>query len=92
MTTHSTVGVDDDLAAGQAGVAHRSTDDETSSGIDVIFGIGVEQVGRNRGLDHVLHYVSAQRVVGNGFGVLRRDDNGIHANRLVIFVVLHRDL
>src|SRR6478735_4994728 len=38
---HAAVGVDDDLAAGQAGVAHRAADLETPGGVD-------EQPGRRR--------------------------------------------
>ena len=39
MTTHTAVGVDDDLAAGEAGVAVRTTDDELAGGVDVPDGV-----------------------------------------------------
>src|SRR5579862_9828748 len=42
MTAHAAVGVDDDLAAGEAGIAHRSADDEAAGGIDVVLGMLVE--------------------------------------------------
>src|ERR1019366_7465169 len=35
VTSHATVGIHDDLAAGQSGIAHRSADNEASSRIDV---------------------------------------------------------
>src|SRR5690606_8661974 len=35
MAGHAAVGVDDDLAAGQAAVAHRAADDEAAGRIDV---------------------------------------------------------
>ena len=51
MTAVAAVGIDDDLAAGQAGVAHGTADNETAGGIDVDLGVLVEHIGRNDGLD-----------------------------------------
>ena len=44
VTSHAAVGVDDDLASGESGVAHGAADDEASRGIDVILRVFVEQV------------------------------------------------
>ena len=54
VAAHAAVGVDDDLAAGEAGVAHRSADHEASRGIDVVLGVGIEQIGRDGRLNDVL--------------------------------------
>jgi len=81
-----TVGVHDDLAAGESGVAHRPADNEASGGIDVIFGVSVEQVGWEIAAWITCFMMSARRVfVGDGLGVLRRDDDRVNADRLVDF-------
>ena len=43
-------------------------------------------------LDDVLQNVGAQLLVGDGLGVLGRDDHRVDANGLVVLVVLDRDL
>ena len=60
MTAHAAVGIDDDLAAGEAGVAHGSADDEATGGVDVILGVGVEQLRGDDGLDDVLQDLGAE--------------------------------
>jgi len=100
VTAHAAVGVHDDLTAGKAGVSHGSADDEAASGIDVVLRVGVEQVGWDDGLDDMLEDFGAELVVGEGtvgvlvgeFGVLGGDDDGVDADRLVVGVVLYRDL
>ena len=42
MRAPPAVGVDDDLAAGEACVAHGATDDEVSTGVDVVLGVLVK--------------------------------------------------
>ena len=70
MASHTAVTVDDDLAAGQAGIAHGATHYETSGGIDVVLGIGIEHVGGNRLLDDVLQHFGTQLFIIDEFGVL----------------------
>ena len=53
VTCPTTIGVDDDLAAGQSRVALRATNHKASSWIDQIFGLVVEQVGRQHLADHL---------------------------------------
>ena len=60
MTAHAAVGIDDDLASGQAGIAHRAADNKPAGGIDVVLGVGIQQVGGNDGLNDVLQNVGAQ--------------------------------
>ena len=42
MGAPTAIGVDDDLAAGEASVAHGAADDEVSTGVDVVLGVLVE--------------------------------------------------
>jgi hypothetical protein len=58
----------------------------------VIFGVGVEQVCRNRGLNHMAHDVCAQSFVVNGISMLRGDHNGVNATRLVVCTIFNCDL
>src|ERR1019366_3069868 len=83
VTSHATVGVHDDLAAGQSGVTHGATDYEAARWIDVILGVLVEHLLGQRGLDHILQDVSAQLFGRNRLRVLAGDDHRINANRLV---------
>src|SRR5262249_37784572 len=92
VTSHAAVGIHDDLAPGQARIAHRATDHETAGRVDVVLGIGVEQVRGNSGLDHVLDNVGAKRLVVHGLGVLGCDDHGVHAAGLVVRAVFPRYL
>src|SRR5262249_33105696 len=70
VTSHTAVGVDDDLATGQAGVAHRSANNEAPRRVDVVLGIGIQHVGRQRSLDDVLQDVGAQFLRAYRLGVL----------------------
>src|SRR5205823_4717237 len=63
VTSHAPVGVHDDLAAGQAGVAHRAADYESSCGIDVVLGIGVEHVRRDGVLNDMLQNFGAKFLI-----------------------------
>ena len=92
MTARAAIGVDDDLAAGEAGVAHGPADDEAAGGIDVVLGVLVEPLGGKHGLDDVLEDVGVQLVVADGLGVLAGDDDGVDAGGLAVLVVLDRDL
>ncbi len=92
VTAHAAVGVHDDLAPGQAGVAHRPADHEPSGGVDVVLGVGVQHVRRDHGLDHVLQHFRPQLLVVHQLGVLGGDDHGVHAHRAMVLVVFHCDL
>ena len=65
VTAHAAVGVDDDLAAGQAGVAHGAADHKAAGGVDVVLGVLVEQLRGENGLDDVLEDVGAQLFGGD---------------------------
>ena len=75
------VGVDDDLAARQAGVALRAADDEAAGRVDVELGVGRQERRRDHRLDDLLDDRFLERRVLDGLGVLRRDDDGLDAQR-----------
>ena len=85
------VGVDDDLAAGQAGVTHRAAEDELAGRVDQHprrRGVQrlVRQLGEHR-LEHVLADVGIQRLLQvDPVGVLRGDHDGVQQHRHVVLV------
>jgi len=93
--TPAAVGVDDDLAAGEAGVAVGPTDDEAARRVEVEDGLLVEVLLRDDGLDDVLLEVGGDLVVGDGLVVLGGDEDGVDADGhhgAALVDVLHRDL
>ena len=54
MAALPTVGVHDDLAAGQAAVAHGTAHDEFAGGVDEVFGIAVDHLAGNNLFNDVL--------------------------------------
>ena len=54
VTAHAAVGVHNDFAAGQAGVALRSAHDKAAGGVDEELGLGCEQLRRKDFLDDLL--------------------------------------
>jgi hypothetical protein len=73
------VGVDDDLAAGQTGIAMGTTNDEATGRIQVVDGLVVEVLFGDDGFDDMFHEVGGNLFVGDIFGVLGGDDNGVDA-------------
>ena len=73
------VGVDDDLAAREAGVSVGAADDEAARGVEVVDGAVVEVLGGDDGLDDVLHEVGVDLVVRDALVVLRGDQHGVDA-------------
>ena len=93
MAGHAAVGVDDDLAAGEAGVAHRATDleatggvDERTVGADVEVGAALTQLGQDR-VDHVGLDVGLEHALEGHVGrVLRRQHHGVEPDGTVAVV------
>lgn len=91
----TSVGVDDDLSAGEAGVTVGSADDEAAGGVDVVDGLLIEVLGGDDGLDDVLHDVLVNLLVGDVGLVLGGDDDGVDADgdhAAVLLLVLDGDL
>ena len=88
----ATVGVDDDLAAGQTGVRLRAADDKAAGGVDEIAGLLVEQLGRDGRADDELDHVLAQLGHVDLRRVLRAEHDGVHAHGVILLVILDGDL
>src|SRR4249919_2951785 len=90
---HAAVAVDDDLAAGQAAVAHRAADHEDAGRIDVHLVLRqlVEPVLRQHRLEDVLVHALDQILLLDARIVLRGQHDGVEADDLVAFIA-QRDL
>ena len=93
VTAHAAIGVDNNLAAGEAAVAHRSADDEATGRVDVDLGaLGeLDPLVSEHGLDDLLGHVAAQRGVVDVLGMLRGHDDLLHIYGSAVDVA-HRDL
>ena len=88
MRGRAAVGVDDDLAAGEAGVAVGAADLEAAGRVDVVDGLVAEQLGRHDLGDDALH-ISVQLGLLLALVVARlvlgRDDDGGRLGGLAFF-------
>ena len=78
MAGHPAVAVDDDLAPGQPGVAHRPAGDEPTGRVDVHDRVLRAQLWRDRREDDRLDDVGAEPLRADVGIVLRGDDDGPH--------------
>ncbi len=83
---HAAVGVDDDLAAGKAAVAHRAADDELAGRVDVVLGVLVQQLRGQAVLDDQLHHRFAQVALLDLGVVLGGQHDGVDAGDLAVLV------
>ena len=101
--TSATIGVHDDLAAGQSGIPVRPSDDELAGRVDVQLVVALEQGlhalrairedPRNENLrDILLDPGEHGGLIGIEIIVLRRHHDGLHPQGRVIIGVLNRDL
>ena len=86
------VGVDDDLAAGQAAVALRAADDEAAGRVNINLGVLVHQLRGNGRLDDKLDHVLADLLKRRLRRVLGGEDDRVDADGLAALVVLDRHL
>ena len=89
MGRRAAIGVDDDLAAGQAGVPVRTTDFEAAGRVDVIDGLVRQQLGRDHLGHHILHIgleLGFLLTLIIALGVLGRNDDGSAGDRRAAFV------
>ena len=92
MAAHAAVGVDDDLAAGEAGVAHRPADHEAAGRVDEELGLVGDQRGRQHRTHDLLHHRLFERLVLDVFAVLGGDDDRVDAERTIVAGVANRNL
>ena len=87
VTGISAVSIDDDLSAGQAGVALRTADDEAAGRVDEVLGLVIEEAG---GLQDGLYELADDRVLDLGVAdsrvVLLGDDDRVNPDGLVALV------
>src|SRR5262249_46174064 len=89
---HAAIGVDHDLASGQAAVAHRPTDDEAPGRIDMVGdALMIQHVRGDDGFDHVFEHLFADLRKRGARVMLGRHHHGIDACRAMIDI-LHGDL
>src|SRR5690606_1315519 len=86
MAGHAAVGVDNDLAPGQAAVTHRPADNELAGRVDVILGVGMQQLGRNHVLDDGFHHRLTQVGLLDIRVVLGRQHDGVDAHHLAVVI------
>ena len=92
MTAHAAVGVDDDLTASEAAVAVRAADNELAGRVHEVAGLLVQELGRDDLLgklfdDFLFDHGVLEFLAVHLFIVLGGDDDGINADRLVVFIV-----
>ena len=85
------VGVHDDFAACQAGVALRAAHNKAARGVDVILRVLVQQLGGNDLLNDLAADVLMQLLLADVGAVLAGNDHRVDAHGLAV-VVLHGDL
>ena len=91
MSCSSAVGIDDDLAAGQACISVRSTDDETAGRIDEVLGVLINHILRKDRIKDILSDVFVDLFLADLSIMLCGQYDSLQAYRLSI-LILHRDL
>ena len=86
MASITAVSINDDLAAGQAGITLRAADNKTTGGVDVILGVFIQQFGGDDGFDDMLHHIGMQLFLTDGRAVLAGNNNSIHAHGFAVIV------
>ena len=79
MTADTAIGIDDDLATGQAAVTLRPAHDEPSRRIDVVGRLVVAQVFRDDRADDLLEEILADDRTRDLIAMLGADDYRVHA-------------
>jgi hypothetical protein len=93
--TPTTVGVDDDLTAGETSITLRTTDDEAAGGLEVVDGAVIKELSGDDLADNLLLEGSTELLSGDIVAVLGGDNDGVNAQRLdgtVVVGVLNSDL
>lgn len=91
VAAHAAVGVDDDFAASQAGIAVRAANLKSAGGIDMDLHPPRAQFLRNRRLDDLAHDRLPDAGVADIGAVLRRNHHRVDEDWLVV-LIQHSDL
>ena len=92
MACHTAIGVNNDLAPGQTGVAVRSPDDKTAGGVDEIFGLVVQKLLRENRIKDVFLNILVDLFLCDLCVMLCGKDNCLQSLGLAVFVVFHGNL
>ena len=88
MTSHSTVGVDNDLAARETGVTNRASDHEAPGRVDDQLEVVVGEPFRNNRPDHVLDQIGPDHgFTVNAVVVLGGHQHSAESDRTIVLVV-----
>ncbi len=87
MPAHPTVRIDDDLPAGDAGIAHRPADDETPGGVHKDLHLGGDHLCGQHRQDDVFINTLPNLGMRDIRRVLRADQDGIHFHRFAVLVL-----
>ena len=87
MAGIAAVGVDDDLAAGETGIAHGAADHEAAGGVDVHDRVRRAQLGLDAGQDDRLDDIGAQALDADIGIMLRRDHHGSDTDGHAVLVL-----
>ena len=71
VSSPASVGVHDDLPAGQTGVTHGASDDEVAAGVDVVLGVLVQILLGDGGVDDLRENRVRSSCVGGGGGIVQ---------------------
>src|SRR5678815_4307095 len=86
MRRVATIRINNDLATGDTSVALRAPSDKPAGRIDVILRVFIEQLRRHSVLDDLFLNLGAQLLIRDVVRVLRRDNNGVNAERSTVTV------
>src|SRR5262245_13586784 len=87
MTSHATIGIDNDLATSQAAIAHGAANHKTTSWINVIFRFVVDHYAWHNFSNDLLDHVVADLLLCCLCSVLVAHQHRIDAYRLAITIL-----
>jgi len=91
VPAHAAVGIHDNLAAGQPGIAQRSANHEAPGGVSVDFNIFINKFRRENRFNHMFNQIRADLFVADNLasqliGMLGADEHGINASGFAVMV------
>mmetsp|Transcript_32014 Transcript_32014/g.78115 ORF Transcript_32014/g.78115 Transcript_32014/m.78115 type:complete len:294 (+) Transcript_32014:428-1309(+) len=96
MGTPPTIGVNDDLPTSQTSIPVRTTDHKPATWVQMIHRLIIQILGRNNGLDHMLHDIGTDLLVGHILRMLSGDQDRVHTlgdhGTILTLLVLHGHL
>ena len=91
MTALAAVGIHNDLASSETTIPHGSADYKTTSGIDVVHGLIVQHILRDRLANHLLDNPLPEGIVLHLGYMLGCHHHGVNSSGSTVFV-FHRNL